>query len=169
MGVFRRLFGSGAPAGFSGALERDEHVLASAATGDGFLVATTLGLWLPGPRRVGWHLVSKASWTGNALSVVEAEEDGEAGAAVLLRDLPAVRYPLAAPGKVPEVVHARVTGSIRSRHRLEDPGAWFLQRKVPGRDGVVLQVRPDPGADVERVRTIAAESAARIASLRVDP
>ncbi|CCH28850.1 hypothetical protein ABZ816_28005 [Actinosynnema sp. NPDC047251] len=168
MGIWRRLFGSGAPEGFTGELAKDEHVLASAATGEGFLVATTLGLWLPGPRRLGWHLVSKASWSGSALSVVEAEEDGLAGEAVLLRDLPAVRYPLATPGKVPEVVHARVTGSIRSRHRNEDPGAWFLQRKVPGRDGVVLQVRPDPDADAARVREIAAETAAKIAALRVD-
>ncbi len=166
MGVFRRLFGSGAPAGFTGELVKDEQVLASAATGDGFLVATTLGLWLPGPRRLGWHLVSKATWRGGALTVIEAAEDGEAGAAVLLRDLPAVRFPLAEPGKVPEVVHARVTGSIRSRHRNEDPGAWFLQRKVPGRDGVVLQVRPDPEADVDAVRAVAASVAAKIARLR---
>ncbi|WP_433274482.1 hypothetical protein ACQPZF_08220 [Actinosynnema sp. CS-041913] len=166
MGLWRRLFGSGAPAGFSGELAKDEHVLASAASGDGFLVATTLGLWLPGPRRVGWHLVSKASWSGTALAVIEAEEDGEAGEAVLLRDLPPQRFPLPSPGKVPEVVHARVTGSIRSSKRNEDLGAWFVQRKVAGRDGVVLQVRPDAGADVERVRKVAAEVAAKIAALR---
>ncbi|MBW4721752.1 hypothetical protein [Saccharothrix obliqua] len=166
MGLWGRLFGSGAPAGFTGALEADERVLASAATGDGFLVATSLGLWLPGPRRVGWHLLSKAVWRGGALTVVEAEEDGVAGEAVVLRDLPPVRYPLATPGKVPEVVHARVTASIRVRHRHEEPGAWFLQRKVPGRDGVVLQVRPDAGVDVARVRRIAEEVAAKIARLK---
>ncbi|MBB5957833.1 hypothetical protein FHS29_004428 [Saccharothrix tamanrassetensis] len=166
MGLWRRLFGSGAPDGFTGGLAPDEHVLASAAVGDGFLVASTLGLWLPGPRRVGWHLVSKASWSGTALTVVEAEEDGAAGQAVLLRDLPPQRFPLAEPGKVPEVVHARVTGSIRSREHRADVGAWFVQRKVPGRDGVVLQVRPDAGADAELVRRVAAEVAAKIAALR---
>ncbi|MGM1063832.1 hypothetical protein [Saccharothrix sp. Mg75] len=164
--LFRRIFGSGAPEGFTGALDADENVLASAAVGAEWLVATTHGLWLPGPRRVGWHLVSKATWTGNALAVVEAVEEGATGGAVVLRDLPATRFPLESPGKVPQVVHERVTASIRSRHRHESPGAWFLQRKVPGRDGVVLQVRPDPGADVEALRGIAASVAAKIASAK---
>ena len=50
---------------------------------------------------------------------------------------------------MPEVVHARVEGSIRSRHHRDLPGggAWFVQRKIAGRDGTVLQVRPDPGTD----------------------
>ncbi|QFZ17325.1 hypothetical protein [Saccharothrix syringae] len=162
MGLFRRLFGSGAPEGFTGELEPEEHVLASAAVGTSWLVATSHGLWLPGPRRVGWHLVSKATWTGGALAVVEAVEDGAAGEAVLLRDLPPQRFPLESPGRVPQVVHERVTGSIRSRHRNEVPGAWFLQRKVAGRDGVVLQVRPDPGADVAALRDIAASVAEKL-------
>ncbi|ONI92487.1 hypothetical protein ALI22I_03560 [Saccharothrix sp. ALI-22-I] len=168
MGLFRRLFGSGAPEGFTGVLEADEHVLASAAVGSSWLVATTFGLWLPGPRRVGWHLISKATWSGNALSVIEAVEDGMAGEAVMLRDLAPQRFPLESPGKVPEVVHARVTASIKSREHNETAGAWFVQRKVTGRDGVVLQVRPDPGTDVERVREIAAAVAAKIARLRAD-
>jgi hypothetical protein len=165
MGLLRRLFGSGAPEGFTGTLDAGEHVLASAQAGSDWLVATSLGLWVPGPRRVGWHLISKATWSGNALTVIEAEESGDAGEAVVLHDLPPRRFTLASPGKVPEVVHARVTGSIKSRHRNEDPGAWFLQRKVPGRDGVVLQVRPDADADVARVRAVAAEVAAKIARL----
>ncbi|MFD7653388.1 hypothetical protein ACFV4N_05360 [Actinosynnema sp. NPDC059797] len=172
--LLRRLFGSGAPKGFAGALEADENVLASAPAGSSWLVATTHGLWLPGvdgagPRRVGWHLVSKATWSGNVLSVVEAVEDGAAGEAVVLRDLVPLRFPLESPGKVPQVVHERVTGSIKSRHRHESPGAWFLQRKVTGRDGVVLQVRPDPDADVEALREIAASVAAKIAALRAEP
>ncbi|MFD1147250.1 hypothetical protein [Saccharothrix hoggarensis] len=166
MRLFRRVFGSGAPEGFTGTLDADEHVLASAAVGSEWLVATTFGLWLPGPRRVGWHLISKATWSGNALAVIEAVEDGTAGQAVVLRDLPPQRFPLAAPGKVPEVVHERVTGSIKSRHRSETASAWFIQRKVAGQDGVVLQVRPDPGSDVESVREIAASVADKIAQLR---
>ncbi|MEU4739349.1 hypothetical protein AB0G02_02640 [Actinosynnema sp. NPDC023658] len=169
MGLFQRVFGSGAPEGFTGALEADEHVLASAAAGSGWLVATSHGLWLPGdpePRRVGWHLVSKATWSGGALAVVEAVEDGTAGDAVVLRDLAPRRFPLESPGKVPQVVHERVTGSIRSREHNATVGAWFVQRKVAGRDGVVLQVRPDRGTDVERVREVAASVAAKIGKLR---
>ncbi len=171
MGLFRRVFGSGAPDGFTGALGTDEHVLASAAVGSGWLVATSHGLWVPdagegGPRRVGWHLISKATWSGNALAVVEAVEDGTAGEAVVLRDLAPRRFPLESPGKVPQVVHERVTGSIKSREHNETVGAWFVQRKVTGRDGVVLQVRPDPDADLERVREVAASVAAKLAKLR---
>ena len=63
---------------------------------------------------------------------------------------------------MPEAVHARVTGSIRSRHHRDLPGggAWFVQRKVPGRDGIVLQVRADPGTDTDVVRQVARDVAA---------
>lgn len=169
-----RLAGSGVPQGFPGSLARDERVLAVAATPGGHLVATRLGLWVPavdGVRRIGWHLVSKASWAEGALTVIEAAESGAAGGAVLLTELPAVRYALAEPGKLPEAVHARVTGSIRSRHyrNLPGGGAWFVQRTVPGADGVVLQVRPDPGTDPDAVATVAATVAERLASTRYEP
>jgi hypothetical protein len=117
-----------------------------------------------GPRRIGWHLVSKASWGNGELTVTEADETGTAGDAVLLADRTPRRYPLVDPGKLPHAVHRRVTESIRSRHHRDLPGggAWFVQRKVPGRDGIVLQVRPDPGTDQDVVRTVAAEVAAKI-------
>lgn len=166
-----RFFGSGAPQGWPGVLAADENVLAvGELRGGGHLVATSLGLWLPGdddssgPRLVGWHLISKASWGNGALVVIEAHETGTAGDAVLLADRAPRRYPLETPGKLPEIVHRRVTGSIRSRHHRELPGggAWFVQRKVPGRDGILLQVRPDEGADHDAVSKIAAEVAMRI-------
>ncbi|PRY36105.1 hypothetical protein [Umezawaea tangerina] len=163
--LWRRLFKQGLPADFTGELVGDESVLAQAPVrGGGHLIATTLGLWLPGPRRVGWHLVSKATWGGSALVVVEAAEEGTAGDAVVLADLPPQRFVLEEPGKVPEVVHARVTASFKSKHHVGE--AWYLQRKVPGKGGVVLQVRPDPGADVEAVRVIAADVAAKIGDLK---
>lgn len=166
---WRRVSGRGVPEGFTGSLAPDELVLAFAALPDGrHLVATSLGLWLPDGRMVGWHLISKATWGGNALTVIEAVVTGEAGGAVLLEDQAPQRFALEEPGKLPQVVHERVTGSIKSRHRkdLPDGGAWFLQRKVPGQDGVVLQARPDPGTDVELVRSIAASVAAKMEELR---
>jgi hypothetical protein len=170
--VFRRLVdkivGDGTPPDFTGALEADESVasVAELRTG-GHLVATSLGLWVPtddGPRRIGWHLLSKVTWGDGELVVIEADEVGEAGDAVLLKDRAPSRYALVDPGKLPQAVHRRVTGSIRSRHHRDLPGggAWFVQRKVPGRDGIVLQVRADPGTDQDAVRAVAAEVAAKI-------
>lgn len=157
------------PADFGGTLEPGEPLLASARVPEGPLVATYLGLWVPNEvRRIGWHLVSKATWKDGVLTLVEAEQTGTAGDAVVLRDRPARRFPLTEPGRLPEVVHGRVTRSIRSSHHRELPGggAWFVQRKVPGQDGVVLQVRPDGGTDEAAVAEFAAEAAARLQRAR---
>jgi hypothetical protein len=145
-------------------------VVAVARTAEGaHLVVTSWGLWLPdaaGPRRVGWHLVSRAVWRNGVLAVVEAVEveqvgAGEGSGAVLLADRPARRFRLADAARVPEAVHARVEGSIRSRHHRDLPGggAWFVQRRVAGRDGTVLQVRPDPGTDPALAAQVAADVA----------
>ncbi|MGX7827005.1 hypothetical protein ACTG9Q_18130 [Actinokineospora sp. 24-640] len=172
MRFWSRLFSGGLPAGFPGSLEEDEAVAAAAPVrGGGHLVATSLGLWVPegeGVRRIGWHLVSKAAWDSGVFTITEAEEAGAAGAAVVLRDLAPRRIAVEQPGKLPQAVQQRVTASIRSRHRHELPGggAWFVQRKVPGLDGVVLQVRPDDGSDVDAIRAVAAEVAAKIAAAR---
>lgn len=173
MKFLRRLLGRDElPDDVAGRLAPDENVLATATLADGGrLVVTSLGLWLPGDdgaRLLGWHLVSRAGWKNGALTVVEAREDETVGGAVILADLPPLRLRLGEPGRVPEVVHARVEGSIRSRHHRELPGssadaagggAWFVQRKVPGRDGIVLQVRPDPGTDPAALRQVVADVA----------
>jgi hypothetical protein len=161
----RILGGDGLPDGFPGRLEPDERVLAMASTSDGgHLVVTSWGLWIPdgeGVRRVGWHLVSRATWRNDALSLVEADEVENLGGAVLLADRPARRFRLTEPGRVPEAVQARVEGSFRSRHHRDLPGggAWFVQRKIAGRDGTVLQVRPDPGTDPALVAALTADVA----------
>ncbi len=169
--ALRRLLGDGLPEGFAGRLAADERVLAVARTDEGaHLVVTSWGLWLPdaaGPRRVGWHLVSRAVWRNGVLAVVEAREVSEVGegpGAVLLADRPARRFRLADAARVPEAVHARVEASIRSRHHRDLPGggAWFVQRRVAGRDGTVLQVRPDPGTDPAVVAQVAADVAAAL-------
>jgi hypothetical protein len=139
------------PADFAGTLEPAERIITTGElSGSGHLVLTQLGMWVPAgveARRIGWHLVSKAVWDRSALVITEAICTGTVGEAVLLADLPPRRLALAQPGTVPEVVRERVTSSIRSSQRCELPsgGAWFVQRRVPGRDGVVLQVRADPG------------------------
>ena len=168
MSRLRRLgetLGLVAPAGLEGVIPAGEEVLATATTdAGGRLAVTPVGLWVPdadGARRIGWHLISKAAWSDGALTLTEADEVGPAGDAVLLADRAPVRWPLAHPGKVPEFVRRRVDGSIRARHRKElaDGGAWFVLRKIPGRDGAVLQVRPDAGTDPETAAAIAREAA----------
>lgn len=144
--------GSELPPGFAGRLAPTERIVTTGelAGDSGHLVLTQLGMWVPEgaeARRVGWHLVSKAVWDRSALVVTEAVSTGMVGETVLLADLPPRRFALLAPSRVPEVVRHRVTSSIRSSRRCELPGggAWFVQRRVPGQDGLVLQVRADPG------------------------
>lgn len=162
MGLFRRLFGNGAPDGFTGELEPDETVIAHAPVQDGHLVVTSLGLWVPGPRRIGWHLISKVKWEG-ALRVVEASEASAEGPVVLLEDLPAQRFAVDDPRRVLRAISQRVEGSIRHRERVESPGVWILQRKIPGRDGFVWQARGDAGVELEAVRAAVSAFAARLA------
>ncbi|OXM54659.1 hypothetical protein CFP71_19315 [Amycolatopsis thailandensis] len=166
MGWLRHLLGERVPADFDGTLDDGEHVVGSAAVeGGGYLLVTALGLWIPGPRRVGWHLVGKAAWSDGVLTLTESEETGTAGQAVLLADKTPVRFRLAQPGKVPMLLRQRVDGSVRGRHRkdLGTGGAWFVERKAPGQDGTVLQVRPDPGTDIDVIKAIAEEAAGKLA------
>ncbi|ONI77325.1 hypothetical protein ALI144C_32700 [Actinosynnema sp. ALI-1.44] len=166
-----RLTGRQVPDDFEGTLDEGEYVLASAEVkSGGHMVATSLGLWLPGSRRVGWHMISKATWGGGALVLIEATEASRAGDAVVLADMPPVRFVFEQSGKLPDTIHDRVTKSITSRHRQELPGggAWFVQRKVPGQDGIVLQVRPDKGTDADEVRRVAEEVAAKLSLMRTD-
>lgn len=167
-----RIVEGDAPNEIVGHLAANERVLAVATVaGGGNLVATSIGLWSPGddgPRRVGWHLISKATWDNTSLSVTEAEEIGTVSDAVLLTDLPVRRWRLARPGRLAEAVHARVTGSIRSSHHRDLPGggAWVVQRSVAGQDGIVLQVRADPGTDAQAVRSLAEQVAERVRRIR---
>ncbi|MQA61743.1 MAG: hypothetical protein GEU86_09665 [Actinophytocola sp.] len=168
MKLLRRLLGDRAPADFTGALD-DEHVLADAATASGPLVATSRGLWVPavdGTRRIGWHMISKAGWRDGSLSVVEADETGRAGDALLIADRRAVSYSLRPSGKLPKVVRERVNASISAAYHRELPGggAWFVQRKLLGVAAPILQVRAEPGTDPEIVADIAREAAAKLAN-----
>jgi hypothetical protein len=167
------------PEGFTGTLDDGERVIADGRGPRGSVVlATDQGLWLPpaasgeGARRVVWHLVTKATWAGGALEVTEADEvDDLGGGVVLLADRMPRRVPLVEPGRLPETVHRRVTGTVKDsqHHDLGEGGAWFVQRRVPGA-GIVLHVRPDPGTDPETVRTVAAGVGERLREAgRVDP
>ncbi|RZT87577.1 hypothetical protein EV383_4503 [Pseudonocardia sediminis] len=169
MSFWKRLLGrENVPEGVAGGLADDEHVVAQAElAGGGHLVVTSWGLWLPEepPRRLGWHEIAKAAWNSGTLEITAstAREVSGPGTVVLTDERPR-RYRLDEPGKIPQAVHERVTGSIRSRSHRDLPGggAWVLQRKVPGRDGLILQIRPDPGTDPDAVDRLAEGVAARI-------
>ncbi len=156
------------PPGFAGHLEPDERLVTRGELADGgHLVLTHLGMWVPEGaefRRIGWHLVSKAVWDRSALIITETVSTGMVGEAVLLSDLPPRRFALREPGKVPDVVRERVTSSIRSSQHCELPGggAWFVQRRVPGRDGLVLQVRADAGTAPGAVEAMIREVVVRL-------
>jgi hypothetical protein len=161
------------PADRRPALDRDERVLAWAevADGDGVVVATNLGLWLPGrAHRLGWHDLHKAVWSGRELTVTPAERVAERDGYLVVRDRPAESYPLLEPGDVPEQVRARVTRSVgyTSHHPLGAGGARVAARRVSGVDGLTWTVRYDEGTAVDEPAVIEATdqlvSAARAAT-----
>ncbi|MFF3857347.1 hypothetical protein [Micromonospora sp. NPDC002575] len=135
-----------------------ERVLAWAAAGPGaagaegggggVLVATNLGLWLPGrDARLGWHDVLKAVWSGRELTVTPAERVAERSGYVLVADGPAETYLLLEPGELPHQVRARVTRSVAYTQHHPVPGGAgrIAARRVPGVDGLAWTVRYDPG------------------------
>ncbi|MEU5554456.1 hypothetical protein ABZ738_32275 [Micromonospora sp. NPDC047793] len=137
-------------------LERDERVLAWSAAGngegDGVVVATNLGLWLPGRgHRVGWHDIVKAVWSGRELTVTPGEQVAERDGYVVVADCPAERYLLLDPGELPHQIRARVTKSVAyTQHHAVPGGAGrIVGRRVSGVDGLSWMVRYDPGTPTD--------------------
>ncbi|NJP34689.1 hypothetical protein [Micromonospora thermarum] len=137
-------------------LASDERVLAWAAVGngegDGVLVATNLGLWLPGRgHRIGWHDILKAVWSGRELTVTPAERLAERDGYLVVADCPAETYLLLDPGDLPHQVRARVTRSVAYTEAHPVPGGAgrIAARRVPGVDGLTWTVRFEPGTPAD--------------------
>jgi hypothetical protein len=113
------------------------------------VVVTTLGLWLPGRDRLGWHQIHKATWSGNQLTVVPSVPVGDGSSYTVMADDAAVAVNLGDPGNVPLTVRQRVTKSVAytAHHPLPDGGVRVVARRVPGRNGVTWHVRYDDGTD----------------------
>jgi len=131
-------------------LERDERVVAWASTEAGAVLATPLGLWLPGyPERLPWHLIDKAVWKDGILTVVPAVDTGDG---VLEEQTPRAAR-LTVPRDLPNTVRVRVQKAIAfTRHHplpVEGPrrGVRVVGRRVPGQDGVSWQLVFDRGVD----------------------
>ncbi|TDB99880.1 hypothetical protein E1091_06030 [Micromonospora fluostatini] len=153
MGLFRRR--PKLPPADRPPLETDERVLAWAAAGtgegDGVLVATNRGLWLPGrAQRLGWHEILKATWSGKELGVTPAEQVAERNGYLVVADLPVQTYPLVDPGDLPYQVRTRVTKSVAYTQHHPVPGGAgrIAARRVSGVDGLTWTVRFDPGTPV---------------------
>ena len=147
------------PAGLRPALAGNERVVAWAPVGDGALVATNLGLWLPAAEppqpRCGWHTINKVTWSSPLLTLTTAAEVPADGPDTETRytvgaDLPPVAFRLAAPGQLPEQVRQRVNRSVAftTQHQLPGGGAVrVVARRVSGVDGLTWVVRYQDGAD----------------------
>ncbi|MEW9527732.1 hypothetical protein [Microbispora sp. NPDC049125] len=137
----RSLFGSRRlPADVRGALALapGERVISHVPDGaGGHVVATTQALHLPGGRRLPWHLMDKAVWD-------------EEGVTVTMTDGTVDRAPLPEPGALPETIRERVTASIVvSRHVRLDArgGVRLVARRVPGYESPRWEFIFDPGLD----------------------
>jgi hypothetical protein len=145
------------PAALRPALEPDERVLAWAAPADDqALVATNLGLWLPGCDRLGWQDIHKAAWSGRELRVTPAETAQERDGYVVLVDGPVASYLLLDPGELPDQVRTRVTRSVAftAHYPLPVGGVRVVARRVSGQDGLSWAVRYDSGTPVDREEVV---------------
>ncbi|MGX6607762.1 hypothetical protein ACWKSP_37395 [Micromonosporaceae bacterium Da 78-11] len=145
------------PAALKPPLEREERILTWAAISDTqLLVATNRGLWLPDGRRLGWHEIHKAAWSGRELRLTPAEVAREREGYAVLVDGPVATYLLLEPGELPDQVRARVTRSVgyTSHHPLTVGGVRVVGRRVSGQDGLSWAVRYDAGTPVELSKVV---------------
>ncbi len=128
--------------------------MALTPTQDGQLLAVSrFGLWMivdHAAERWDWHLISKARLADRVLAVTVADEVARwPGGTVVLMDRPEVRLRPQRPSRLTDAVHDRVRRSVAASRHVAWPGAggWVVLRRVPGRDGLMVQVRIDPDAD----------------------
>lgn len=146
-------------------LDPDERVVSWAPAPGGAVVATPLGLWLPGvPDRLPWHLIDKVIWRSNTLTLIPAVDSGGG----VLVEQPPRSIRLEQPRDIPQNVRARIEKAIAFTRHHPLPGAEgagvrrgvrVVGRRVPGQDGVSWQLVFDPGVDRDDPAVRAAASA----------
>ena len=108
------------------------------------VVATDVGLRVPGPVRVDWPDVEKATWKRPVLEVVEVAAVSGTGRRW--------RFELAEEGELPETVRSAVTATVAwSTHVGLHPagGVRVVGRRRPGRELLDWQLVYDRGTDVD--------------------
>jgi hypothetical protein len=153
------------PAEAAARLPPDERVVSWAPASGGAVVATPLGLWLPGvPDRLPWHLIDKATWRNNVLTLIAAVDPGDG----VLVEQPPRSVRLDEPRDIPQTVRVRVEKAIAFTRHHPLPGAEatgvrrgvrVVGRRVPGQDGVSWQLVFDSGVDRDDPAVRAAASA----------
>jgi hypothetical protein len=161
--LFRKL--EKAPAEAVARLDPDERVVSWAPAPGGAVVATPLGLWLPGvPDRVPWHLIDKATWRSDVLTLIPAVDSGDG----VLVEQPPRSVRLEQPRDIPQTVRVRVEKAIAftRHHPLAGAegagvrrGVRVVGRRVPGHDGISWQLVFDAGIDRDDPAVRAAASA----------
>ena len=153
MGLVERWRRQRLPAEARRPFEANEHVVSWAPVDGGHLIATNLGLYLPGRERLGWHEIHKATWSGRELTVLPGRVAAAAGTADeapvdVVEDTEPVSYLLLDPGELPHQVRQRVTRSVvhSSHHPLPNGGVRVLARRVAGVNGLSWALRYDPGS-----------------------
>ena len=136
------------------ALDPDEQVQVIAPLADGDLLAVTrFGMWLLSGDvavRWNWELVSKARLAAGELGVLVAQEVARTDDDIaVLQDLAPRQFRLVGPSGLTDVVHTRVRRSVAASRYLPwpDGGGWVVLRRVPGRNGLTVQIRLDEGVD----------------------
>lgn len=154
MSWFGLRWGPKVPPALAAALGPDEHLTGLAPAQGGLLLAVSrFGLWLVDGERAerwDWHLISRARLADRVLQLTVADEiDHWPDGTVLLADRPEVQLRPERLTRLTDTVHVRVRRSVAASRHLPWPGAggWVVLRRVPGRDGLTVQVRLDAGAD----------------------
>ena len=108
------------------------------------VVATDVGLRVPGSVRVDWPDVEKATWKRPVLEVLEVAAVSGTGRRW--------RFELAEEGELPETVRSAVTATVAwSTHVGLHPagGVRVVGRRRPGRELLDWQLVYDRGTDVD--------------------
>ena len=140
------LFGRRVPAAVAAVtLDPGERRIAWGLTpGGDAVVATDVGLRLPGAPRLDWPDIERASWARPVLTVLRVATVAGTGErrSVQLED----------EGRLPDVVRSAVTGSVgwSGHYRLRPAGGVrVVGRRRPGQDQLDWQLVYDAGTDLD--------------------